>query len=186
MILLPARILISGVPACGKSRFIDWLVEHQSFKAFKVDESPTLRQHLEAMNVRAILGRVMRRPDAHLIRHTARYRDVNAVNALIRRAGMNVVLEMGFEPGQRGRTEIDTLIRAGFLPWWFEADEADARNAYLARRPDATMTGFRSQWDRIRSYLHEIHAMYPNRIKMIRNGQHVSPEEIARAISAKT
>jgi hypothetical protein len=60
---------------------------------------------------------------------------------------------MGFEPGERGTSEIDTLIRAGFVPWWFEGDESDARKAYLARRPDATAAGFQVQWDKIASHL---------------------------------
>ena len=44
----PGRLLISGVPACGKTKFSRWLVRNHGYRRFNVDEGDDLNQAMKA------------------------------------------------------------------------------------------------------------------------------------------
>src|SRR5262249_8769336 len=109
-------LLLSGIPASGKSWFGNWLETHHGFVHIDPEEDTRLRDlGLEAS------WQVCWQQAA-----------CDAFAAAALQLSRAVVLNWGFPA--HCLPVVASLKRAGFACWWFDADLAQARQAYLARR----------------------------------------------------
>jgi hypothetical protein len=131
------RILISGVPAAGKSHFRKWVMRELQWSTMQVDGNPSLTADLERIN--QLLG---------ANRLAAATEGCHKMTASFLPAGQNGIIEYEFPP--LCLPTIKLLHDAGFLMWWFDADWDVARQAHLAAHADrAAQAG--EEFDRQRS-----------------------------------
>ena len=157
---LPSRLFISGAPGAGKSEFIKWLVTTHQFSALDGDDEQ------QKFLVHKIVG-MARRGIALPIKVYGWFRSP-------------LVIETGYDPTYWGPL-IRTMSAAGFEAWWFDADRADARRAFQARRGNTV--GFEPQWIRIEWNRAQIEALYGTHIiNILHDGKHMPPTEIAAVI----
>jgi hypothetical protein len=158
---LPDRLLISGIPGAGKSWFVDWLSNAETFRALKVDDAPP--------------------PTSEIVR-AASVGDAAFVRTIVDRMGPRVVIEFGYGPDNSLRA-VRTLMTAGFEAWWFSAAYPDAFAKYCQGKRGTLKEAFYSQVGKISTYWPEIEPLYPGRIiETLHGSTHVPPEKIAEAI----
>ena len=137
-------LLISGFPAAGKSYFGSWLEENHSYLHLDVEKDGRLGSYglLRPWQACFEVGDV-----ADFIR---------ALDGLRR----PVALNWGFPP--RWLSVVKRFKAAGVTLWWFDADHAAARAAFLARG-DVSIETFNVQMAAINSRLADIKAAFePN------------------------
>jgi hypothetical protein len=130
-------LLISGLPAAGKSTFCAWLALEHGFVHVETD----------VLFGRDPVVNALAAPDPR----TA----ASAATALMER-GPEVALEWGFRPSLL--PQVQAVIGAGFDPWWLGGSEPAARRSYGKRtqREAGAMRAFEVQvaaigaaWDSI-------------------------------------
>jgi len=158
-------LLISGVPASGKSYFCEWLERAESFLHFDVEKDGRLEQGgLKPLWDRCF---TMGSPDPL----------VKALRAL----GSPVVLNWGFPP--EWLSVVAALKRDGVNIWWFDADHAAARRAFI-KRGDVPLECFDRQMPKIERAWPSIKALFePNIVTTLSpDDKRPSPEEVFRQI----
>src|SRR5216117_1257584 len=108
-------LLISGVPAAGKSHFGAWLERSHSYLHLDVEREGRLAKYGLEDAWAACFNALQAEP---------------LVSALMK-LGPPVVLDWGFPP--RWLSVVRLLKSAGVVIWWFDADHAAARKAFIAR-----------------------------------------------------
>jgi hypothetical protein len=113
---MSALMLLSGVPATGKSSLGRWLEAHHGFAHIDVENGGLNRFGLSP---------------AWRQMYRSRPPDVTAFVEGLRKLGRPVALDWGF-PVQR-LPIVRALHEAGVTAWWFDGDRAAARLAFLQR-----------------------------------------------------
>jgi hypothetical protein len=137
-------LLLSGIPAAGKSHFGRWLEETHGYVHLDVEKVGRLtRNHLlDAWN------RCFASPD------------VGPFIQALHRLGNRVVVNWGFPP--RFLSVVQRFKVAGLVPWWFDADPDAAWRAFVTRG-DVPLQAFQIQMAAIRAQWTNIEATFrPN------------------------
>src|SRR5437016_12565980 len=106
-------LLISGLPASGKSYFSEWLERTKSFVHFDVEKD----------------GRVERRELQPLWDRCFEGKTAKPLVDALRKIGSPVVWNWGFPP--EALSVVEMLKHEGVQIWWFDADHAAARRAFI-------------------------------------------------------
>jgi hypothetical protein len=159
-------LLLSGVPAAGKSYFGQWLESNEGFLHFDVENDDHLDQHL-----------LKHLWDESFVPGDGAARFVDA----LRHLSCPVVLDWGFPPSWLD--VVAMLKTAGVQIWWFDADQEAARKAYIARG-DRPIECFERQIAKISRHWAEIRAVFePQLIPTLKpNGDRMPPEHIWRLV----
>lgn len=157
------RIIISGVPCCGKTYFGDWLRDEHGFAHANLEPRPM--------------------PAAQPVRLPDLSDELPRWLALLAR---DVVVTWGFPPNAYCLDKIARFRDAGFMPWWFAADHGVARARYLTLHGQvATEASFDPQVQRLEQAKAELHAIYHNRtIEALTAGGYKPVEEIYDMVAA--
>ncbi len=158
-------LLISGVPVSGKSYFGQWLERTASFIHFDVEED----------------GRLGCRGLKPLWDRCFTHGTVRPLVKALRGLASPVVLDWGFPP--ECLSVVAMLKSEGLSIWWFNADHAAARRAFIKRGGvplgcfDQQITKIKCAWPNIEalSELQIITTLGPD-------DKRLSPEEIFRRI----
>ena len=113
---LERLLLLSGIPASGKSTYGQWLADNKGFLFLDAENEGSL----DGVGLRP-LWNSMFSPGAAV---------VPFVQAL-RQLGQPIALDWGFPPACL--PVIEALKHAGFEIWWFDGDRAAARQSFITR-----------------------------------------------------
>lgn len=162
--MLPNLILLSGVPATGKSYFGKWLQEKRGYLHIDAELRGELASHCLEQQWNAGF------PSGDFTGFTS---------AL----GRPAVVNWGFPVARIDA--VKGLVRAGFVPIWLNASDAAARVAY-ARRGTGDLSDLETQLQGIKSEWKNIQAVFAPRIFLTikNNGARVSPEALCKKIEA--
>lgn len=149
----PARLpllLISGVPATGKSTFTRWLAENRGFLAADIE-----RGGLGPLGLQSEWDGA--------VSHGGPARLVAALHALHR----PVALDWGYPP--RSLPFVEALCSAGVGAWWFDGDRDAARRNFIGRGTvpvgalDRQMANIQAVWPRLAAFYggRIVHAVDP-------------------------
>ena len=155
-------LLISGIPASGKNFFSAWLERTKGYIHFDYENEI---ERLEREGLLALWSACCSGAAAKPF-----------VDAL-RRRGSSIVWNWGFPP--EAIEIVRSLKREGVHAWWFNADHAAARKAYIARG-DPPVKYFDIQMPKIVRAWPSIKALFePNMIETLQaDGSRMSPEVI--------
>jgi hypothetical protein len=156
------KLIISGVPCCGKTYFGDWLRDERAFVHANL-ERRTTPVAIIPPNISADLP------------------------AWLGSLAGDVVVTWGFRPHQAAFEMIARCRDAGFIPWWFHAEAAVARARYVERDGiDATVSFFDPQMARIAHSTAILDAIYDGcTIETLSDTGYRPVEEIYATLAAK-
>jgi hypothetical protein len=138
------HLLISGIPASGKSTFCRWLERKKGFFHLDVEEDGVLDRHGLATAWDALFAA---NPTA-----------APFIQALDR-FGRPVAIDWGFPPERLDA--VRNLFESGVMLWWFAADWAVARRKFAERGSSkGPVKVFDIQIEKIRDALPEINALF--------------------------
>jgi hypothetical protein len=141
-------ILIAGTPASGKTSFGDYLRDKKDFLHVDIEE-------FEGSYLHSVWVAALRLKDMSLFLNTLKERNPNAV------------LSWGFHMDDL-QIAAD-LKRAGVRLWWFEAEEARARERFIARGV-GSIDVFDAQMKRIKNSRAKIEELFhPNILRTLRS-----------------
>ena len=158
--------LISGVPASGKSYFCEWLERTAPFLHFDVEKD----------------GRLERRGLKPLWDRCFTAGSAGPLIKALRAVGSPVVLNWGFSPEW---LSVVTMLKCeGVGIWWFDADHAAARRAFI-KRADVPLECFDRQMPKIVRAWPSIKTLFePNIITTLgADDKRPSPEEVFRQVT---
>ena len=158
-------LLISGVPASGKSYFGQWLERTASFLHFDVEKD----------------GRLERRRLKPFWDLCFTNETVRPLVKALRAQASPVVLDWGFPP--EWLSVVAMLKSEGVGIWWFNADHAAARRAFI-KRGDVSLECFDRQIAKITRAWPNIKGLFEPQIitTLGSDDKRVSRAEILRAI----
>jgi hypothetical protein len=140
-------LLVAGTPASGKTSFGDYLRDKKHFLHVDIEE-------FDGSYLHSVWMAAVKLKEMWLFTNTLKERS------------HNVVLTWGFHLDDL-QIAAD-LKRAGVRLWWFEADEARARERYIARR-NGGIDVFEAQMKRIKNNRGKIEELFqPNILKTLR------------------
>jgi hypothetical protein len=113
--LPPGSLLLAGLPATGKSSFGNWLEQHKGYFHLDFDEEDIVQ--------RRGFGQAQ-----DLLWH--QHQAASLLQGLIAR-DQPIVLSWGFAP--HFLPTVRQVLNYGFVPVWFTATPATARQAFIAR-----------------------------------------------------
>ena len=141
---VPGTILLSGVPATGKSTFGNWLSVHHGFLHVDVEHAGS-----DPVGVRRAWITALSAADPEPL-----------VKALIT-TSRPVVIDWGYLPGFL--PFVRSLHDAGLTAWWFDGDVAAARSRFV-ERGTGSVSDFDQQMARIEAARPLISEFYADRI----------------------
>jgi len=100
-------VLVSGIPASGKTEFGKWLAEHHRFRHEDLENGKHMTR-LERKTPKAFIDE-------------------------IRGGRSDLVLDWGFPPHAQGLKTVRGVVEAGLTRWWFDGDRAAARESFERR-----------------------------------------------------
>jgi hypothetical protein len=161
----PEILLLSGVPATGKSTFGRWLQQERGFLHWDLEKQAVL-----------ITGRQLEWSPLLETRPGIRY--------FVRELGRmrpRVALDWGFPPERLGI--ISALQEEGVHTWWFDGDRTAALESFR-RRGTVPLAAWHIQVSKIEDHWHRIEETYgPRMIRTLdANGRYADPEELSRRI----
>jgi hypothetical protein len=140
-------ILVAGTPASGKTSFGDYLRDKKHFLHVDMEE-------FEGSYFHAVWAAALRLKDMSLFLNTLKERS------------HNTVLSWGFHLDDL--QIVADLKRAGVRLWWFQADEARARERFISRGGDS-IEAFDAQMKRIKNNRGNIEELFqPNILTTLR------------------
>jgi hypothetical protein len=159
-------ILLSGIPATGKTFFGRWLAREHDF----------IHVEIEDKSVREALG-IERGWDA-----LKDYRKPGPLITTIKHLGPRVVFDWGFSPAWL--FVVSRFGQRGAELWWFDGDRARAREEFRMRKPGA-LDAFDRQLSRITRSWTGIDAVFGRRqIEVLSpSGERMPPESIWATIN---
>lgn len=162
-------IIVLGTPAAGKSNFGSWLEREHGYLHLAVEKDGRLKS----------LGL----QDTWNACFTSR--GIESFLNSLGRLGRPVLLNWGFPPEHLD--VVKSFKAAGLSIWWFDADYAVARVAFLTRG-DVPAKCFDIQMDKIKRIYIEIKATFaPNIIlTLLANGSRLAPEVIHERMFGQT
>ena len=138
---------MAGTPASGKTSFGDYLRDKKHFLHVDIEE-------FEGSYFHAVWAAALRLKDMSLFLNT------------LKEQSHNTVLSWGFHLDDL--QIVADLKRAGVRLWWFEADEARARERFISRGGDS-IAAFDAQMKRIKNNRGNIEELFqPNILKTLR------------------
>lgn len=138
---------MAGTPASGKTSFGDYLRDKKHFLHIDIEE-------FEGSYFHAVWAAALRLKDMSLFLNTLKERS------------HNTVLSWGFHLDDL--QIVADLKRAGVRLWWFEADEARARERFISRGGDS-IAAFDAQMKRIKNNRGNIEELFqPNILRTLR------------------
>jgi len=162
-------LLLSGVPASGKSYFGNWLEQERGFLHLDIEKDGRLQQ----INLQQSWSTCFqtRECDDFVVR--------------LKELGRPVVQNWGFPTAYLH--VIESLRESGVDVWWFDADHSVARRSFL-RRDDISVQAFDKQVTDIARDWHHIRSVFGrNILKTLQDdGTYLSPNEICDHIFTKT
>jgi hypothetical protein len=139
---------VAGTPASGKTSFGDYLRDKKHFLHVDIEE-------FEGSYFHAVWAAALRLKDMSLFLNTLKERS------------HNTVLSWGFHLDDL--QIVADLKRAGVRLWWFEADEARARERFISRGADS-IDLFEAQMKRIKNNRGKIEELFqPNILTTLRS-----------------
>ena len=140
-------LLVAGTPASGKTSFGDYLRDKKHFLHVDIEE-------FEGSYLHSVWVAALRLKDMSLFLNTLKERSPNAV------------LTWGFHLDDLNVAA--DLKRAGVRLWWFEADEARARERFIGRG-SVSIDVFDAQMKRIKNNRGKIKELFqPNILTTLR------------------
>ena len=140
-------ILVAGTPASGKTSFGDYLRDKKHFLHIDIEE-------FDGSYLHSVWLAAVKLKEMSLFLNTIKERSHNAV------------LSWGFHLDDLNI--VADLKRAGVRVWWFEADEARAREKFIARG-NGSLDVFEAQMKRIKSNRARIEELFqPNMLTTLR------------------
>jgi hypothetical protein len=134
-------LLISGRPGAGKTEFCRWLRDTYDFIHVDTETRP---QILYSLVVQTAI-------------------EAQATKEYMLSLGSDVVVDWGFIPDFIGSVRLLKLV--GFDAWWFDADEATARELWRrARGGNPPMAPYLAQTERIRHAWPKLSKFYRDHI----------------------
>ena len=134
------KLIISGVPCCGKTYFGDWLRDNKGFAHVNLEAHDGFSQHVIGSNLQ------------------------KAFAPWIASVSSNVVVTWGFLPNESCFGIIKGFMKNGFAAWWFDANHDVARKQYIERDgEEATCRFFDVQVQRLRDSRAAIDSLYNGR-----------------------
>ncbi len=160
-------LVLTGLPACGKSYFADWLRDTHGFVAYDTDR-------LQA--VPALIQGAFTRLCGHPTSDNA-----SALLRLLQEGGQPVAWHWGFPPPLW--RSVQAFQQAGAVTWWFFGPESEARRRFEARGAGC-VADFTRQMGLIHEYRSQLAAMVGvHRLQTLRDdGSFFSVESIWQAI----
>jgi hypothetical protein len=154
-------LLVSGIPASGKSTYCRWLAEEKEFLHFDIDH-------------RQFKGTGVDQQWEGMFRPTG---SVEPFLATIRQWLRSVAVDWGFPPAKLG--VVSDFKEEGVDLWWFDADKTAARKKYVERGGqalgafDAQVSSIEKAWPFISELVcdHIITTLNPN-------GKYMAPQQI--------
>lgn len=156
------HLLISGIPASGKTTFCKWLAEKKGFLHLNVEEDGVLDRHGLAAEWLALFGAGS--PAESFIQALDKFK-------------RSVVIDWGFPP-----EHLDTvrkLFEAGVMLWWFAADWVVARCKFK-ERGTIPVGLFDIQIRKIEAVLPEINALFRSHVEytLPSTGIYTPPDQV--------
>jgi hypothetical protein len=103
------KIIVSGIPCSGKTRFADWLRDVHGFTHVNLEDPSLYASHV----IGPSLGQ--------------------GFPCWLSGTSTKIVVSWGFPPEGECFTLIRAFADSGFTPWWFDAPLELARSRYVAR-----------------------------------------------------
>ncbi len=142
------HLLISGIPASGKSTFCRWLEEKKGFLHLDVEIAGVLERHDLAVGWQALFGA-----------GASAFAFLEALEKFKRPVAIN----WGFPPEHL--PAVRKLFEGGVMLWWFAADWAVARRKFAERGLDKDpIEVFDIQIQKIKDALPEINALFGSHV----------------------
>jgi shikimate kinase len=164
------KILITGIPGCGKSTFGRWLRDTHGYTFINMEAEPLSAESLDAAGLRASWESFHSGEDRKQF-----IEDVTSKSP--------IVLDWGFPLGASGT--ISALIRSGIDSWWFDGDRLTARE-YFAKRNTVPLINFDIQFANIAGNWNLVETMFRRHIIKVAltDGSLLPPEKIFEIIKA--
>ncbi len=148
------RLIISGVPCCGKTHFGDWLRDQHGHTHVNLEGRRTATGVVEAPHMYGTLPRWV---------------------ALL---ASDVVATWGFPPNSQCIAIVQQFRELGFTPWWFAASYDIARQRYIAREgQQAAQQLFDPQVARLQEAKPQLDALYVDHSVETLTANGYAPEE---------
>jgi hypothetical protein len=156
------HLLISGIPASGKSAFCRWLEEKRGFLHLDVEKNGVLERYQLTTAWHGLFGPGGSPPPF-----------LEALDNFKR----PVVIDWGFPPEHLDA--VRKLFEAGVMLWWFAADWAVARRKFQLRRYPHVQA-FDIQIRKIDAALPEINALFRSHVEysLPSTGIYTPPDKI--------
>lgn len=154
-------VLISGIPATGKSTYGRWLEDARGFLHIDVENGG-----LDRLPLRVAWTDVLRQPSGNL-----------RLQEALAAVGRGVVLDWGYPPGWL--PAVRALHESGVTAWWFDGDREAARRSFL-KRGNVSVEALDVQMARIKAVWTDLADFYAGRMirAVDRNDKYTSAEEI--------
>jgi hypothetical protein len=137
------HLLISGIPASGKSTFCRWLEEKKGFLHLDVEKPGVLDRYGLATAWSALFD--TSRAATHFIEALDKFK-------------RPVAIDWGFAP--ECLNTVRKLFDGGVMLWWFAADWEVARRKFIERGGKGPVEGFDIQIRKFEAALPEINALF--------------------------
>lgn len=131
--VVSSRLLITGIPACGKSTFARWLAEHD-YERFPTGEEPP-------PDLTTFLAEL----DLALVRSD------------------KVIVDWGIPAGVLSWAATEVIHKRGFEAWWFDGDRAASLQKFEERRAkgehEAQLVHFYNYMTQVEAYWDQYQAL---------------------------
>jgi hypothetical protein len=164
----PVHLLISGIPASGKSTFCKWLEEKKGFLHLDV-EKPNVLERYQLATAWLVLFSPAGSPEPF----------IKALDKFKR----PVVIDWGFPPEHLDA--VRKLFDGDVMLWWFAADWAVARRKFKEHgNRKGSIEAFDSQVRKIKEALPEINALFGSHVEytLPSTGIYTPPDKIWKSM----
>jgi len=157
------KIIISGVPCSGKTRFGDWLRDVCGYAHINLED--------ESLYVQQVIGPSL----------------LKGFPCWLSSTTQKVVVTWGFPPNDGCYRVIRAFEDSGFTPWWFDSDFQLARARYVARDgEERAQAYFDPQAQRIAEEKQRLELLYQKRrLATLASSGYLTPQTILGVLSSE-